>query len=92
VQTAADTENHLIVAHEVSNVGSDRSQLANTAKAAKEAIGTETLEAIADRGYFNGEEIKTCADAGITVTLPKPTTSSAKAFQLERPTLPRIRV
>jgi transposase len=79
VQTAVDTENHLIVAHEVSNVGSDRSQLANTAKAAKEAIGTETLEAVADRGYFNGEEIKTCVDAGITVTLPKPMTSSAKA-------------
>ena len=38
----------LIVAHEVSNVGSDRSQLANTAKAAKEAIGTETLEAVAE--------------------------------------------
>jgi transposase len=63
----------------VSNVGSDRSQLANTAKAAKEAIGTETLEAIADRGYFNGDEIKTCDDAGITVTLPKPMTSWAKA-------------
>jgi len=60
-------------------VGSDRSQLANTAKAAKEAIGTETLEAVADRGYFNGEEIKTCVDDGITVTLPKPMTSSAKA-------------
>jgi hypothetical protein len=79
VQTAVDTENHLIVAHEVSNVGSDRSQLANMAKAAKEAIGAKTLEAVADRGYFDGEEIKTCADAGITVTLPKPMTSSAKA-------------
>jgi hypothetical protein len=49
------------------------------AKAAKEAIGTETLEAVADRGYFNGEEIRTCVDAGVTVTLPKPMTSSAKA-------------
>ena len=39
----------------------------------------ETLEAVADRGYFNGEEIKTCVDAGITVTLPKSMTSSAKA-------------
>jgi hypothetical protein len=79
VQTAVDTENHLIVAHEVSNVGSDRSQLANTAKAAKQAIGAETLEAVADRGYFDGEEIKMCADAGITVALPKPLTSSAKS-------------
>ena len=79
VQTAVDTENHLIVAHEVTNVGSDRSQLANTAKAAKEALGVDKLEAVADRGYFNGEEIKACEDAGITVTLPKPQTSGAKS-------------
>jgi len=79
VQTAVDTENHLIVAHEVTNVGSDRSQLANTAQAAKEALQVEKLEAVADRGYFNGEEIKACEDAGVTVTLPKPMTSGAKA-------------
>jgi transposase len=79
VQTAVDTENHLIVAHEVTNVGSDRSQLANTAQAAKEALKVEQLEAVADRGYFNGEEIKACEEAGVTVTLPKPMTSGAKA-------------
>lgn len=79
VQTAVDTENHLIVAHEVTNVGSDRSQLANTAQAAKEALKVETLEAVADRGYFNVEEIKACEAAGVTVTLPKPMTSGAKA-------------
>ena len=79
VQTAVDTENHLIVAHEVTNVGSDRSQLASTAKAAKAALQVETLEAVADRGYFNGEEILACEQAGITVTLPKPMTSGAKS-------------
>ncbi len=79
VQTAVETEHHLIVHHEVTNVGSDRSQLANTAKAAKEVLQVDKLEAVADRGYFHGEEIKTCADAGIEVTLPKPMTSGAKA-------------
>ena len=79
VQTAVDTENHLIVAHEVTNVGSDRSQLAATANAAKEALQVDKLDAVADRGYYNGEEIKACDDAGITVTLPKPMTSGAKA-------------
>ena len=79
VQTAVDTEHHLIVHHEVTNVGSDRSQLANTAKATKEVLGVDRLEAVADRGYFNGEEIKECDDAGITVTLPKPMTSGAKS-------------
>jgi hypothetical protein len=79
VQTAVDTENHLIVAHEVTNVGSDRSQLASAAKDAKAALHTEKLDAVADRGYFNGEEILACEQAGITVTLPKPMTSGAKS-------------
>src|SRR6185295_7761373 len=79
VQVAVDTENHLIVAHEVTNVGSDRAQLANTAQAAKAALHVDKLEAVADRGYFNGEEILTCEQAGITVTLPKPMTSGAKS-------------
>jgi transposase len=79
VQIAVDTEHHLIVHHAVTNVGSDRSQLASTATAAKEVLGLDMLEAVADRGYFNGEEIKACDDAGITVTLPKPMTSRAKS-------------
>jgi transposase/TolA-binding protein len=79
VQCAVDTKHHLIVAHEVTNVGSDRAQLANMAEQAREAMGSETLEAVADRGYYEGKEIKACADAGITVTLPKPQTSGAKA-------------
>jgi transposase len=79
VQTAVDTAHHLIVAHEVTNKGSDRSQLTSTATAAKEALGVDKLDAVADRGYFNGEEIKACDDAGITVTLPKPMTSGAKS-------------
>jgi hypothetical protein len=79
VQVAVDTENHLIVTHEVTNVGSDRSQLATVAKDAKATLQTEKLEAVADRGYFNGEEILACEEAGITVTLPKPMTSNSKA-------------
>ena len=79
VQVATETEHHLIIAHEVTNVGSDRSQLAKTAKAAKEVLQVDKLDAVADRGYYHGEEIKACADADITVTLPKPSTSGAKA-------------
>src|SRR5436309_6243729 len=78
VQTAVDTENRLIVTHEVTNTGSDRSQLASVAKEAKAALHTEKLDAVADRGYFNGEEILACEQADITGTLPKPMTSGAK--------------
>jgi transposase len=79
VQVAVETEHHLIVTHEVTNVGNDRAQLAPMAKAAQETLGAEGLHVIADRGYFNGEQIKACVDAGLTVTLPKPQTSGAKA-------------
>src|SRR3989440_836157 len=75
VQVAVDTEHHLIVTHEVTNSGSDRAQLANVAKQAKAVLKTETLEAVADRGYYSGEEILACDKAGIAGTLPKPVTS-----------------
>ena len=79
VQVAVDTDHHLIVTPEVKNVGSDRAQLANIASQAKEVLGVDKLEAVADRGYFSGEEILACDQAGITVTLPKPMTSGAKS-------------
>ena len=65
VQTAVDAEHHLIVAHEVSNVGSDRGQLSNMAQRSREATGIEALTVVADRGYFDGEKIRACEADGI---------------------------
>jgi transposase len=79
VQVAVETKNHLIVTHEVTMSGSDRSNLARVGKAAKAVMRTNALEAVADRGYFNSPEILECHEAGITVTLPKPMTSGAKS-------------
>jgi len=79
VQIAVDTQHYLVVAHEVTNVGTDRHQLANMARQARDEMVVKTLEAVADRGYYDGEEIKACEEGAITVTLPKPMTSSAKA-------------
>jgi transposase len=79
VQTAVDTKHHLIVAHEVTNVGSDRDQLINMAKQARTAIGTEDLAVVADRGYFKSEEILSCHEAGIIPFVPKTVTSNATA-------------
>jgi transposase len=79
VQVAVETEHHLIVTHEVTNIGHDRAQLARVGKATKAILQTDTLEAVADRGYFDSQEILTCEEAGIKVTLPKPMTSGAKA-------------
>ena len=79
VQVAVETEHHLIVTHEVTNSGSDRAQLANMGQQAREALGVDKLECVADRGYYNSTEIKACDDAGVAVTLPKPMTSGAKS-------------
>jgi transposase len=79
VQTAVDAKNHMIVAHEVTNSGSDRSQLSSMGKQTQEAMGLEKLTALADRGYFKGEEILECERVGITALVSKPQTSNNQA-------------
>ena len=69
VQVAVDAKHHLIVAHEVTNLGHDRVSLAPVAQAAREAMGKERLRAIADRGYYSALQIKACADTGIAAIL-----------------------
>jgi len=79
VQTAVDAEHHLIVAHEVTNKGSDRSQLSPMAKKAGEALGVEELTVVADAGYFKSLEILSCHKAGITAFVSKIEASGKRA-------------
>jgi transposase len=89
VQTAVDSKHHLIVAHEVTNAPSDRSQLASMAAQAKAALAAEAadgevenhqaLTVVADPGYYKGEEIVDCYKAGITALVPKVDTSGKQA-------------
>ena len=79
VQSVVDTEHHLIIAHEVTNIGPDRGQLSNMASQACDALDTDKIDVVADRGYYKGEEILACENADITVCVPKPLTSNARA-------------
>lgn len=78
VQTAVDTKHHLIVAHEVTNVGHDRDQLSSMAGQAREAMKLESLSVVADRGYYKSGEILACHEAGISAYVPKTQSSRAK--------------
>ena len=79
MQSVVDVEPHIIVSHDVTNKGFDRDQLSPMAIAAKEALGREDLDALADKGYFSGVEIAACDKAGITVTMPRPETSGNRS-------------
>src|SRR3974390_2501199 len=79
VQCAVETQHHLIVAHEVTNAVHDRHQLSGMAAKAKEALGAETIEALADRGFHDGKELLACDRAGVTAYVPSFSTSNAKA-------------
>ena len=79
VQTAVDTKHHLIAAHEVTNLGHDRTQLSSMAQQASQAIAKDSLTVLADRGYFSSEQILECEQSGITALVPKPLTSNSKA-------------
>jgi len=84
VQTAVDTKNHLIAAHEVTQEPSDRRLLFKMAVQAREVMKTPSLKVLADKGYYKGEEILACHDAGITTYLPKTYTSNNEAKGLFR--------
>jgi transposase len=78
VQTAVDVEHHLIVAHEVTNLGHDRTQLIPMAlKAQEEATGNKEITVLADRGYFNGDQVLACENTGVLPCIPKTLTSSS---------------
>ena len=79
LQAAVDTGSHIVVAHEVINLGHDRTSLANMGHQAREATGEEVLTVLADRGYFSGPEVLACEGTGIVPICPKPLTSGAKA-------------
>jgi transposase len=82
VQTAVDTKHHLIVAHEVTNVGHDRTQLANMAGQVMQITNSKQVTAIADRGYFSGPQILECEQLGAIPLVPKPMTSNNRAIGL----------
>jgi hypothetical protein len=79
VQTAVDTRHHLIVAHEVTHAGHDRTQLTSMGTQAQQALGKKELTVIADRGYFSGPEILACEQRELTPLVPKPLTSGNRA-------------
>jgi transposase len=76
VQIVVDAEHHLIVDHEVTNRGYDRHQLAPMALKAQQATGCENITALADRGYFNGDQVLSCEGTGVAPIVPKTLTSS----------------
>ena len=76
VQTAVDVQHHLIVAHEVTNLGHDRTQLVPMALKAQEATGNEEITVLADRGYFSGDQVLSCEGTGVAPIVPKTLTSS----------------
>ena len=75
VQMAVEAEHHLIVAHEVTNVGNDRTQLLAMGRQAQDVMACEEVTALADRGYFNGDEVLACEGTGVLPCVPKTLTS-----------------
>lgn len=82
VQVAVDSQHHLMVEQEVTNAVVDKDHLSFMARGAKEVLGVEKLDVVADMGYYHGDEIKACEDEGMTVYIPKPNTSANTALGL----------
>ena len=76
VQVSVDPKHKLIVDHEVTNAVTERGLLAKMALRAKEALGVDRLDVLTDMGYYDGQQVEACLEAGITPYIPKPNTSA----------------
>jgi transposase len=76
VQISVDAKHKLIVDHEVTNAGNDKNQLSSMAIRAKEALEAESIEVVADQGYYSAEEIKACIDEEVVPYMRKPKSSN----------------
>ena len=85
VQTAVDSKHKLIIDHEVINKATDSDQLSLMSKRAKEILGVEELEVLADKGYYDSVEIKECVDNGITPYIPEPASTVSRDVNIPQP-------
>jgi transposase len=80
VQIAVDSKHRLIVEQELTNEINDEKLLSRIAKAAKETLGVNELEVVADRGYYSGAEVRECEEAGIKAYIEKPAIRGENGF------------
>jgi hypothetical protein len=81
VQTAVDSKPKRMIAHDVTNDTGDRDWLSPLALQAKDVLGSP-CDAVADVGYYHGEEVKTCLEAGIPPYVARPITSAHQTLGL----------
>jgi transposase len=82
IQIVTDAKHKLIVTHEVTNAMNDRNELSALALVAKEILGSEELDAVADAGYYNVEEIKRCEERDIRCYIPTPAQPNGEQFSI----------
>lgn len=85
VQATVDDKHKIILDHEVTNEAKDQDQLSRMGKRAKEILGVEGLEVLADKGYYKAVEVKECVDNGIIPYIPGRESRVPKEINVPRP-------
>lgn len=70
VQTAVDSDSHLIAEYEVTNHNTDQGLLNSTADLAKELLSMDVIEVVADKGYESRKDILNCVNNGVIPNVP----------------------
>ena len=77
IQVAVDAKNKLIVEQAVTNQVVDMGLLTQTAEPARQVLGVETIDVVADRGYFKAEDVEACEKVGCIPHVPRPQRGSS---------------
>ena len=78
VPTVVDSKYHLIVDFEVVDRSDDKGYLGHMSELAKEALGVEELTNLADKGFYDGQDIANCEANGVTCLVAKPLPGGTK--------------
>ncbi len=84
IQTAVEPKNHIIVDFDVSSECADWGLLEAGICGAKEVLGVEALEGIADKGYGNDAEVLNCLLNGDTPTIYPNKNTNCRTFEFDK--------
>ena len=71
VQSVVDEKHKLIIDFDVSTCPDDKGALPKMTESAKEIMGVDKISAVADKGYYDGDDIETSEKNGTTCYVPK---------------------
>ena len=80
IQATVDEQNALVIDQYVTNAPTDQGELSNATERAQKILSNNDLTVLADKGYYNGQDLEKCFDIGATPIVSRQSTPKRKGM------------